>query len=74
MICGTQASRGSSLDGKGEDGIDRDFEGARTPLHLGEKQSPLEGGEHGGGEVVQVNAGCELPLGVKRPESFADGG
>ena len=27
---------GSSADGKGEEGIDRSFERAGTPLHLGE--------------------------------------
>ena len=31
-----ESGLGSSADGKGEEGIDRSFERAGTPLHLGE--------------------------------------
>ena len=31
-----ESGLGSSADGKGEDGIDRSFEGTGAPMHLGE--------------------------------------
>ena len=55
---------GSSADGKGEEGIDRSFERAGTPLHLGEEKSSLERGEQSSGEVVRVDVGRELPVGM----------
>ena len=40
LLVGLEAKRrnntGSSLDGKGEEGIERSFEGAATPEYLGE--------------------------------------
>jgi len=65
---------GSSADGKGEKGIDRSLKRAGTPLHLGEQKSPLERGEQSSGEVVRVDAGRELPLGMNGSEAIADGG
>src|SRR5450756_285591 len=65
---------GSSADGKGEEGIDRGFERASAPLYLGEKKSSLERGEQSDGEVIRVDAGRELPVGLKGSEPFADRG
>ena len=65
---------GSSADGKGEEGIDRSFERAGAPLHLGEQKSSLERGEQGNGEVVRVDAGREFPVGMKGSECIADDG
>ena len=53
---------GSSADGKGEEGIDRSLERAGTPMYLGEEKPSLERGEHGGGEVVRVDVGRDLPV------------
>ncbi len=63
---------GSSADGKGEEGIDRGFERAGAPLYLGEEKSSLERGEQGDGEVIRVEAGREVPVGLKGPEPLAD--
>ena len=65
---------GSSADGKGEEGIDRSFERAGTPVYLGEQESSLERGEQGSGEVVRVDAGREFPVGMKGSECIADDG
>ena len=65
---------GAPADGKGEEGIDRSFERAGAPLHLGEEKPSLEGGEQGSGEVVRVDAGREFPGGLKGSEFIADGG
>jgi hypothetical protein len=54
----------SAADGEGEEGIDRSFERAGTPLHLGEQKPALERGEQSSGEVVWVDAGRELPVGM----------
>jgi hypothetical protein len=54
----------SSAEGKGEEGIDRSFERAGTPLHLGEQKPSLERGEQSSGEVVRVDVGRELPGGM----------
>ena len=69
-----ESGLGSSADGKGEEGIDRGFERAGTPLHLGEEKPSLEGGEQSRGEVVRVDAGREFPVGMKGSEFIADGG
>src|SRR6185437_3256073 len=65
---------GSSADGKVEEGIDRSFERAGAPLRMGEQKPSFERGEESNGEVVRVNAGRKFPLGMKGPESVADGG
>ena len=65
---------GSSADGKREDGIDRSFERAGAPLHLGEQKSSLERGEQSSGEVVRVDVGREFPVGIKGFECIADNG
>jgi hypothetical protein len=59
-----ESGLGSFADGKGEEGIDRSFEWTGTPMHLGEEKPSLERGEQGRGEVVWVDAGRELPLGM----------
>jgi len=41
-------------------------------LYLGEEKPSLERGEQGDGEVIRVEAGRELPGGLKGPEHFAD--
>ena len=43
-------------------------------MHLGEEKSSFERGEQSSGEVVRVDAGRELPFGVKGSQSVADGG
>lgn len=41
-------------------------------MYLGEEKPSLERGEQGDGEVIRVEAGQELPAGLKGPEPFAD--
>lgn len=69
LLVGLEAGRrpgtGSSLDGKGEEGIDRSFEGATVPEYLGEQKSAFERGEQSDGEVVRVDVGLQLPIGTK---------
>lgn len=69
VLVGLEAGRlpgtGSSLDGKGEEGIDRSFEGATVPEYLGEQKSAFERGEQSDGEVVRVDVGLQLPIGTK---------
>ena len=59
-----ESGLGSSADGKSEEGIDRSFERTGTPLHLGEQKPSLERGEQSSGEVVRVDVGRELPVGM----------
>jgi hypothetical protein len=42
-------------------------------LHLGEDKSPLERGEESDSEIVGVDTGRELPVGMKGLEPVADG-
>ncbi len=65
---------GSSSDGESEQGIDRSLERTASLLHLGEQKPPLERGEQSNGEVVRVDTGRELPVGMKGSESIGDGG
>src|ERR1039458_10165668 len=65
---------GSSADGKGEEGIDRSFERTSAPLYLSEEKSSLERGEQSDGEVIRVDVGRELPVGLEGSEPFADCG
>ena len=59
---------------KGEEGVDRGFERTGAPLHLGEEQPSLERGEQRSGEVVRVDVGRELSVGMEGSESVAEGG
>jgi hypothetical protein len=65
---------GSSADGESEEGIERGLERASASMHLGEQKPSLEGGEQSSGEVVRVDVGRELPVGMKGLQSIADGG
>ena len=65
---------GSSADGKGEEGLDRGFERTATPMYLGEEKSSFERGEQSNGEVVWVDVGLQLPIGMKGSEYFGDRG
>jgi len=69
-----ESGLGSSADGEGEEGIDRSLERTGTPLYLGEQKPSLERGEQSNGEVVRVDTGRELPVGMKGSESIGDGG
>jgi hypothetical protein len=43
-----------------------------APLHLGEEKSPLERSEESDSEIVGVDTGRELPVGMMRLEPVAD--
>src|ERR1019366_5359231 len=65
---------GSSAQDKCEKGIDCSFERTNTLLRLGQEKSSLERGEQSDGEIVGVDVGRELPIGMKSSEAIADRG
>ena len=65
---------GPSAQGKGEEGIDCSFERTGAPLRLSQEKSSLERGEESDGEIVGVDVGPEVPVGIQGPEPIADRG
>src|ERR1017187_2315173 len=65
---------GSSAQDRSEKGIDCSFERTNTLLRLGQEKSSLECGEQSDGEIVGVDVGRKLPVGMKSSEPIADCG
>ena len=64
---------GSRARSESENSVDGGFERTGVPLDLGEEEAPLDSGEEGDGEVVGLQAGPQVPGGVKCSQPVADG-
>jgi len=66
-------ARSHLLIGEGQQGVQRGLERSSAPLYLRKEKSPLEHSEERDSEIVRVDVGRELPVGLKGVEPVADG-